>query len=330
MNCEACGTDKRVSEWPTPDNLPLVVCDSCAHRIKMLSLRPREWFRLAALHGRRSFLLHDDFYDDNGVADQPQEPVEAPEKHPFPTLSECAGSLQLALDVAYVKWRFPEDLIGVLSAKPLETLALIQSTTAKRKREEIRGRALEVAALCVGPLAGDWVRAQWAEAPETALCEISQASFACLPVGEGLSRVVAALQSEPDKLSDRISVLSCFKDESALDAIETLIRSPVVTSWGRTAAACGLSWSRTLRWLEHGRPLSLVALDALVATVDYDTPLLREREPHLIGPVDHETFRQALSRYAIKDSEPRTKKTVEKLFALADQIVAQQISSSGQ
>src|SRR6266508_5431218 len=72
--CEACRMravdDVIESDEP---NQPYQLCSACAHRLQTLSLRPREWFHLAALHGSRKFLLHDDFYSEDGTALVPKE-----------------------------------------------------------------------------------------------------------------------------------------------------------------------------------------------------------------------------------------------------------------
>jgi hypothetical protein len=54
---------------------------------------------------------------------------------------------------------------------------------------------------------------------------------------------------------------------AGLDWIERTIAQPklVAAFWGELAAKSGLTWPRAQRWLTSGRPLSLVALDALIA-----------------------------------------------------------------
>jgi hypothetical protein len=325
-DCQSCNRPDAASPMMADGEPPYLVCDACAHRLEMRSLRPGQWFRLAALHGWNRFLLHDDFYDDDGTATQPEEEVESPGQHPFPSRDEWTNSLSLALDVAYVKWQLPHELVAVFSSKPDETLLLLRVTTAARKSPQIRARALEIAARSIGSPAADWVRAQWTESPQTVLNELSRAAAACLPRGEALDLVVSAIGSTESRIGDQIGCLSWFRHEAALDAIERLVQTPITGSWGRAAAACGLSWKRASRWLQAGRPLSLVALDALIAMSWYDTPLLMELQPHLIGPVDVASFRQVLSQYAENDDVPRVKRVVTTLLASAHEIVRQQVS----
>lgn len=66
--CQACRRHpvETVLDNEQPDQ-PYRLCLACARRIEMLSLRPLEWFNLAAIHGPAKYLLHDDFYYDSGT-----------------------------------------------------------------------------------------------------------------------------------------------------------------------------------------------------------------------------------------------------------------------
>lgn len=65
--------------------LPFRVCEGCRERLETSSLRPPEWFRLAAVHGWPSRLLHDDFYDDGGNPTAPEVAVVDAADHRFPS-----------------------------------------------------------------------------------------------------------------------------------------------------------------------------------------------------------------------------------------------------
>jgi hypothetical protein len=68
--------------------------------------------------------------------------------------------------------------------------------------------------------------------------------------------------------------------------------------WGRLAASSHLSWARVSNWLEQGRLLSLVALDALNACWHYNTPLLKMLQPKLQLPESKEIMTRKLAEYA--------------------------------
>jgi hypothetical protein len=69
--CQATKTEPAEVEVEShsPDG-PYRLCKVAADRLKSLSLRPLEWFNLAAIHGPLEFYLHDDFYDEDGTAVQ--------------------------------------------------------------------------------------------------------------------------------------------------------------------------------------------------------------------------------------------------------------------
>ena len=183
VRCEACERLASVSPVRSDGEPPYLLCVDCARRLEARALRPREWFRLAALHGWQRPLLHDDFYDDDGKATQPEQPVEEPDQHPFPSKDEWTNSLPLAVDVAVVSWSLSAQIISKLSARPEETLELLRHLVKERRSPQIRERALEIAAIAVGPKAAGWVREQWKESPQDVLFALAQASAACLPVG---------------------------------------------------------------------------------------------------------------------------------------------------
>jgi len=69
LTCESCQSAPAVLEVAdiSDPGRPFRVCSECERRLQALALRPLEWFRLAALHGWGSYLLCDDFYDDDGA-----------------------------------------------------------------------------------------------------------------------------------------------------------------------------------------------------------------------------------------------------------------------
>lgn len=73
--------------------------------------------------------------------------------------------------------------------------------------------------------------------------------------------------------------------------------------------ALGLDWPRAYRWLKVGRPLSLIALDALGLSLQKGRTFADLRLP----PADE--FAAALDEYAATDSAPRALRSVEHLKA---------------
>src|SRR6185436_11112794 len=109
-----------------------------------------------------------------------------------------------------------------------------------------------------------WLREPEPFRDEVAFVAWANAVAACLPGEEGFARVTDALASmNGNKPSLFLSALGEFRSERALAWIEANVREDVTVDWGRLAALSRLDWPRAVRWLRTGRPLSLVALDAL-------------------------------------------------------------------
>jgi len=147
----------------------------------------------------------------------------------------------------------------------------------------IRCRVLEVCASALREVGADFVRYAWGDYPATvSLWAVAQATAACLPYREGFSRVTAALTEQAgSKKRDLMSSLGHFHSPEALDWIEQNIFEPITEAWGYLAAASQMDWPRAERWLAQGRPLSLVAIDALAAIVRPQSPFLRAYQPRL-------------------------------------------------
>jgi hypothetical protein len=166
----------------------------------------------------------------------------------------------------------------------------------------------------------DFVRYSWDDYPATvALPSLAKASAACLPFREGFDRVAAALAEEEGSTKrDLMFSLGYFHSAEALDWIEKHIYEPITESWGYLAAASKLDWPRVENWFEQGRPLSLVAIDALAAIIRPQSPFLRAYGPRLYEPPSPDRFRQVLSAYAERDRVPRVQQRTSALITHAD------------
>src|SRR5262249_42051367 len=92
--CEACRR-RQASEVISGDDPhePYKVCSECGERLRQRALRPLEWFNLAAKHGWRKYLLRDDFYDEDGTAQQPDIESYCVDGMLAPKLDEAMRSL---------------------------------------------------------------------------------------------------------------------------------------------------------------------------------------------------------------------------------------------
>ena len=291
-----------------------LLCEQCRQRLLTYSLRPLEWFRLAAIHGPSQYYLHDDFYFDNGVAQAPREPVLSPELFPAPTLEQAREDAEILIDYAMTQHHLTleENVFNALRGYDRQTiLSLLQQRVAQPHSLEIESQAYIICAHVLGRAAEDWIRSRWDTYQMGVFFALAEASALCLPFEEGFDRVIQALEMMPQReRRTYCSSLASFHTERTLDWLEGHVSSPITDMWGRLAALSHFSWTRATKWLDAGRPLSLVALDALYACENHDTPLLRTFAPKLLEPDTKEVMTAKLEQYVALDSAPRVKQKV--------------------
>lgn len=316
--CQAC--ERRPSSVVEPADAPAepyFVCQGCHGRLVARSLRPLEWFNLAKRHGWSRFLLHDDFYNDDGTASQPDEAVEAPESLPAPTLKEAGVAPASLLDYTVTRWHIEDELIEKWKSLPMgEVLSVLNGRFAATRNAAVRSVVLEVCSL-VGPAAAELVRQAWHEYPEgVAYWSLVQETAACLPFEDGFARAERALADMPEKaMRESFSALAHFRSAHLLSWIEANACEPTTEAWGRLAAASAFSWGTAKAWIGAGRPLNLIAIDALLAIADPRTPFLRALQLSLGGPTDEGEMRQVLEAAMAADPVPRVKQRVGSLLS---------------
>src|SRR5882724_1683933 len=290
--CQACREATSKTEIPCgAKDGAYRLCEECAQRLKHFALRPLEWFNLAALHGPFSYHLHDDFYDEDGKAYQPSEEVVASGKFPSPSLNQIKGDLRRLVDFGMSRWFITKscnsELTDVLRGhEPTLVLKELRERVTASKNPWIEGRAYNLASLVLRHEAASWIRER-AEihAPET-FTNWAFACSQCLPLLEGFGLVTCKLSTLPKRdVTIFKAALMGFRSERTLDWIESNHFAPIVESWGRLAALSQFDWARAIKWLRIGRPLSLIALDALDSCWHYDTIPLKEEKPKLLRPV---------------------------------------------
>lgn len=323
--CEACRRSpvQAVVESEEPQQ-PYRLCSLCADRLQKYALRPLEWFNLASVHSSSKYFLHDDFYSDDGVADQSETPVEEPEKYPAPTLEQVAGNEERLIDYAMARFMLREDVTQELKNHDKE--AILQSLIRRIETShniEIECRAYEICATVLQEMAEAWIRERWNQRATVAFHSLALAVANCLPHDEGLSLILHELERvQPQDRPFACTALARFRSPKALEWIETFIDYPVTDDWGRLAAVSQFSWNTITRWLERGRPLSLVAIDALYFCVKRDTKILKDYAPKLSDHDTVENMTAALNQYTNTDPVPRVERRIGVILGNWDQILA--------
>lgn len=331
--CEACENSSATIVETCDDELqPYRLCQSCHHRLHALSLRPVEWYNLAKRHGWEKYLLHDDFYDEDGSAGQPQEDVVDAAALPAPILSDVSSNLESLLDFSITRWWFRPELAATWKKHaPDEVGQVLSRRFAANTNLCVRARILEVTAAAWGRSGAEFVRYAWGEYPaQVDLPALAEASAGCLPDGEGLDCVIAALGALEDRQKrDLMFALAYFRSPRVLDWIEDNVFEPITESWGYLAAASSLDWPRVARWLDSGRPLSLIAIDALLAIICPRTPLLRRFQPKLQGLPEMLTVKEALAQYRERDAVPRVQQRMDAVLSNLTELASEGEPASG-
>ena len=167
----------------------------------------------------------------------------------------------------------------------------------------------------------DWPRA-WTDAPDVYFGIPGSLQFHlqdCMPDELLLPFVLGLLNRLPeDRLPAQVlHALTGFRNERVLDWIERHAVEPIGYQWGAAAAVNRLSWDRICRWLDHGAPLSLIALDAMKNCRGFDptdknmSGIFRNVSPTIAGVPDSDDVRQRLVDYALRNPSPRVADTVE-------------------
>jgi hypothetical protein len=329
MKCESCKIRKIEIElpknygleggiWDIPEKAePYKLCFECRDRLLNLALRPLEFFNLSAIHGHSQY-LHDDFYDyDTGEATQPETEVVDAEKFPFPTFEEVKSSLHRLIDYSFVQYFTDDTVIETLQKfDKTEVLKLIDEKVKYNK--SISYKAYEIVSSVVGKIAKQWAEEQWQNrnARESILVYAELISN-CFDLDEAFELITSELNKLDDKtFNENVSALLYLKSEKTLDWLEfnSVRIKNVTSSFGQLAASSQFGWKRCEKWLNTGRPLSLIALDALYLCTmkNYigQSVWLQKLKPRLTDNTEREAMANKLRDYLKVDSVPRTKDAV--------------------
>lgn len=328
--CQSCRKDS-VEVIDDCDNpaYPYKVCKDCHERLVSMSLRPREYFNLASQHGM-TFLLHDDFYDSEGTACAPQDEVVFDPALVFPVLRELRD-LPSIVDCAIVEWQVSDDVVAAL--QQFEGKEVLRELDGRLSLNEgLTARICLLAALVLGRHAEAWMLWRWAERTQESFLFYAEPMAKCLPsdVGFVLYSKQVTLMEPTSKLVETMMGLIYFQSKLTLPWIEAHIGRAVNISnaWGYLAAASQLDWPTAKRWLESGRPMSLVALDALAnCAVTLETrnslPFLRDNPPRLLDPDTTDEMNRVLLQYGEVDKVPRVRSNIGYILENWDRILKQ-------
>jgi hypothetical protein len=309
--CESC-RERPIAEVIEDDDpiQPYYLCHVCSEHIRKRALRPREWYNLAAIHGWRKYLLHDDFYDQDGTACQPDSDEYVANELLPPSLQEVIGSVETLIDYCVTRWQVEPTAHAAFGAFPIEAVLEALERRAKTPNLQTFEVCLGIAASALGTEAAAWVLAQYERAcVEDVLFAWAEAAAGALPAPKGLNLTIEALDARHARdLRERMAALLWFESPIVLDWLEAHVPQRNITGeWGHLAALSSLSWERVQAWLASGRPLSLVAVDALTNFIfrPAQSAIIKQRRPSLKGCEDRLRIRAVLEDCIAKDDAPR-------------------------
>lgn len=287
-----------------------LLCSACTDRLERRALRPREWYNLAAIHGWSQYELFDDFYEQDGVASAPDSAFPVPLEPRALRLDEVEHDLDRLVGHCRTRWHLGSaeyDALARFNTTDLlaRVIALAESRVPDPFSTDL---ALLIAANVLKESAQDFVRAQY-HAKHRTIYAWSEAAAACLPRQEGLTKAISELELlAPNQMYAALLALGKFRSPDVLVWIEQRVPSKNVGDrWGMLASQSRLTWEVASLWLARGRPLSLVALDAISAFVPR-TPsdtAVEARRPRFADNPSVDEMRAALERYLAMDDTPK-------------------------
>lgn len=275
--CDACLGSDTITEYidcrePSAplyasDSEAYRLCPACTTRLISKTLRPIEWFRLASVHGHSKALLETGFYY-QGESDEFTDLAFKDPKYLAPTEEQSSDSVAALFGYYMTRLHEWDGIKDFSRFKRFTTKEIIAELRRRTDGPNVDAHtiALTIAADILGPDAAEWVREKRACVASNDLrYHWANAAANCLPAPEGLTAVINSLVLlEGLNLTWQISCLSWFQSAEVLDWIEQYRPEKQISQhWGQLAAVSNFSWMTMLKWLSAGRPLSLIALDAL-------------------------------------------------------------------
>lgn len=320
--CQACNRSSKLNSIPGGEDIVFNLCSDCSKRLEEQTLRPIEWYNLAARFGSITPLLHYG-YDRDGIADNLDKPVLLDVKYLSPKLQDVSHSCSKTIDYCMTRGFLTSEEFNVLDKFPKQQLLEQVVSLAKRRTTFAISKSFVIAANVLKNTAEAFISSKFDEAiRHDLIIDYSKAAASCLPFEDGFSKIQSAI-SNHDRPYDNLIALAFFQSSETLLWIENNIpESNISDKWGLLAAASKISQNKIETWLSRGRPLSLVGLDALRDLIPAQNRgnLIRDLKSSLNGEVDIKALKEVITNYARKDDSHRVKTRCEYILNNIDNI----------
>jgi hypothetical protein len=246
------------------------------------------------------------------VTTDPDFAYEVTPLNPGPAEQALTTDRLLALCFRQVVLR--EEHYAALAQRPRDELSgAIARRLGDRPSENVQTVCRDILRNVLQGDGAELFRTHFADLPMRAPIRWAATAAKCLPRKEMLELTWDMIaRSDGLALKDAANALEHCRTPAAFGWIERTIGQPklVAPFWGELAAKSGLSWPRARRWLACGRPLSLVALDALQAIARLRDTKSEFNDVRLAEVADRVDVVDALRAYAAKDDVPRVSRAV--------------------
>ena len=320
MKCDACCIDDAVGtrcrEWE------VVLCDECNLLFEARALRPDMWQKLAYKIGPNEYPLRDDFYDDeSGMPCQPDVEIDEDYYSTFKIdpseKNESPNSYALYYFTQHFIWDKNKIILPVDWSEALFEICRVK-IGLQGNSDAIKARAYQLLSwLPYNADIGLFVEDRWQEDCDAAWFGIDKAAIAHLSSPTAIELIKAALLRMQPKAyyHDYISAISGVSDRSAIPALREIVikrEPPLLDKLGAYYRCLNPSWDDIRADIESGRPMSLLAIDALwIETGNQYRAWFKGRGiVPLVIPVEECT--QLLRDYYKVDKAPRVAEAIER------------------
>lgn len=319
--CHCCKKTRLPSTNRTTLN-SLFICKECEKNSLASSLSPREWYNLITIYGPDETAFNDHRYYDDGEAIIPQIQRVFSDIDKLPNLDSVKNNLNDLLEFCFFPFANAEDAekkyqrLSKFASK--EILSRVETLMNQYPTPYVWKRAYSIVKKVIAKNeVVDWIRSQWkvnaVAAYQKKLREPYETSILMHLLALSVLHISA---QEIFKLADNLlsihsdAILLFFKfpelRETVLEWLETnpdKITRPYM-DWGAKIADKTITWFMIEKWLDRGRPYSVIALGTLMTLIT---------QYQLYHPASIEHMTQVLSNYSVRDPAPNIKNVIQKI-----------------
>lgn len=318
MICDSCELDTATCKW---EDLPVSLCEACKNLLENTALRPDMWFRLARIIGPNHYILHDDFYNEDGYPYAPEVKIDNNEykKYIIQRGGPYADESDFINDILTRYLVNEEEIIISKSLNPSILFKLAAKEISETDVEEFRYTAYQIMGILPSTdQINKFIHERWEKDKNEYWGAIARCAIRHLPESEALNLIRSSLLKEEWQYpNDCLEVLTGFQSKDAILIFSEVVahrKLALAQNLGAYLRACNPQWSIIKKFIKSGRPMSLPAIDCL--WVEDSPQYNRYFSRRKLTPinVDKTELTEILVEYLKQDSVPRVKKAVISIF----------------